>query len=85
MIDFQGLAKSYGAFQALAPLSLAVNKGECSASSVPTALARRPPPCTSATIKTAEASGMLSGPGARRRVGRLVTYACDPNRPLGYA
>src|SRR5579864_275743 len=28
MIDFHGLAKSYGGFQALSPLSLAVRKGE---------------------------------------------------------
>jgi ABC-2 type transport system ATP-binding protein len=28
MIDFQGLAKSYGAFQALAPLTLTIPKGE---------------------------------------------------------
>ena len=43
MIEFQGLSKVYGGFNAVKPLNLTVKRGEVSASSAPTAPARPPP------------------------------------------
>ncbi len=43
VIETQGLQKSYGPVQALRGVDLEVHQGEVSASSAPTAPARRPP------------------------------------------